>query len=384
MATRLTGQDASGTSAAASVAAVYASTPTQNNLLIAAVWANVTTGVTTITGWTLAVESVTGSTAANGSVALFYKVAGAGESTTVTANATGASVMRSQIYEYSGVATSSLTDGTSSANSGATAGTTQAAAAGGQLATTNANDLLIAAWGFNGSASSPSVDSSFTLLLSTTRLVSADRIVSSTSTYNPTLTWVTSLRSGGVIAAFKEAAGGTPGTFTTSAGDAAADGGSATFTGAATFSSTVGDAPAAGGSSTFTGAAVFTSSVGDAPADGGSSSFVGAATFSTTVGDAGASGGTSTFAGAAVFTSTAGGAAASGGSTSFTAGAVFGTVAGGAAASGGVSTFVVVVVVLTDTPPERVFSVLYEDRVYVVPAEDRTDPVLAEARTQSA
>lgn len=203
---RLPGQDANDGGAAGSLAAVYASFPTQFNLLIAVVYANVAVGLTTVSGFTLpsGAEVACGSTAAHGSVSLHYKVAGAGESKTVSAIGAGASVMRMQTYEYSGVATTSLIDGVSSASSGASQVTSQAAAAGGQLATTNANDLLFAVWGLQTSSAGFSVGSSFNLLQNVPRLVSADRVVSSASTYNPVLT-LTSTRAGGVIVAFKAA-----------------------------------------------------------------------------------------------------------------------------------------------------------------------------------
>lgn len=364
---RLTGQDASGTSAAASVAATYASTPTQNNLLVAAVWANVLTTNTTITGWTLAVESVTGSTAANGSVALFYKVAGAGESTTVTANATGASVMRSQIYEYSGVATSSLTDGTSSANSGATTGMTQAAAAGGQLATTNANDLLLAAWGFSGSSTAPSVDSSFTIRQSTARLVSADLIVSSTGTYNPTLTWTTTaLRSGGVIAAF-EAAGGA--SLTADASQAVTA--TLTSTGTRTAVADATEAATAGLSSTATRTAVVGATTTAAATLTASATVTRFADATLAVTAAATSSATRTLRLDASLTVAA--APAATGTRTLVAAAQLASTAT-LTATGSTS-------VVTATPPERLWHIPAETRTHAVGLDDRTLAIPVESRT---
>lgn len=105
---RLTGQDAKGTSATASVSATYAATPRQNNLLIATVTSNKNSGTNTLTGWTPAQDrSFSGAT---GSVTIFYKVAGAGEATAISATAASATVMRLHIYEYSGCVTASPLD----------------------------------------------------------------------------------------------------------------------------------------------------------------------------------------------------------------------------------------------------------------------------------
>jgi hypothetical protein len=138
-------------------------------------------------------------------------------------------------------------------------------------------------------------------------------------------------------------ASGTPATFTTLVGDATAEGGPSTFTGAALFTTTAGDATAEGGSSTFAGAAVFTTLAGDASASGGVSTFSAGAgvTFTTLTGDATADGGSSTLTGAALFVTVAGDAAAAGGSSTFTGGSssTFTTLTGDASAAGGESTF---------------------------------------------
>jgi hypothetical protein len=133
-------------------------------------------------------------------------------------------------------------------------------------------------------------------------------------------------------------------TFAAAAGDAPASGGSTTLTGAATFAATVGDGPADGGLVTMTGAAVLAATTGDAPADGGQATMTGQATgtFTASTGDAPADGGSATFTGQAVgtFTASTGDAPADGGAAAFTAAALFTTAVGDGPASGGSASFV--------------------------------------------
>lgn len=90
-------------------------------------------------------------------------------------------------------------------------------------------------------------------------------------------------------------AGGSAGTFVTTAGDATAEGASGTFTGAASFATDATDAAADGSSGSMTGAAVFATTAGDATADGDTTSFTATAVFVTTAGDATADGGVTSF-----------------------------------------------------------------------------------------
>lgn len=230
--------------------------------------------------------------------------------------------------------------------------------------------------------------------------------------------------------AFKLASAGTPGTFTANAGDAAAGGGSTTFTGAASFSTTVGDGAGNGGTGTFTGAGLFatatssatadgstatftvtgtgtlSTTVGDATADGGTGAFTGAATFTTTAGDATGDGSTATFSipgtfttlvgdatadgssatftvtGAGTFTTSAGDATADGGTCSFTGAALFTSTAGTATAEGTTATFRTNVYTVAD--PERTITPRAETRRSIAWAETRRATVQAESRTTIA
>lgn len=201
---RLSGQDALGASVTTSVSATYASTPTVGNTMIATVYANVGIGLESITGWTNIVSAAFSGVAQ--SVEIFARVVQVGDTTTVTCSgATGATIMRMHIYEYSGLASTLTTDGTNTATSGVT---NVVSLLSGSVTTANANDLLFIAGATGGSSTAQSYDSSFNLRqvdASAIRLFDADRIVSATGTYSSTGSWTTSLRAGSAIAAFQAA-----------------------------------------------------------------------------------------------------------------------------------------------------------------------------------
>jgi len=105
---RIASQDANGGSGvSASISATYAATPTKGDLLIACVMSNKPKLTNAITGWTLIQEATW--SASGSSISLFAKVADGTESTTVTATATAATVMRLFITEYSGTTAYSTT-----------------------------------------------------------------------------------------------------------------------------------------------------------------------------------------------------------------------------------------------------------------------------------
>ncbi len=201
---RLTGQDATGTSSTTSVNATYASTPTSGNLLIAVVGDNgANAGTTTITGWTRAI-TVASSTSNEGSI--FYKVSNGAESTTVTANNSDAGNMEIAIYEYTGF-TSPVLDKTSvGSGSGTTCGV------GTTATTTDPNELLIVgAVGAGGAVTSPSWSNSYSLRNSVTNVtretITGDQIVAATSAYTSTVTWTGAVSTAaGIQATFKSTA----------------------------------------------------------------------------------------------------------------------------------------------------------------------------------
>lgn len=195
---RLTGQDATNSSATTSVAAVYGSTPTAGNLLVAVVAAK-STAASTITGWTQAVEQ-----SANNSLTILYKVAGAGESTTVTANNGSATAMAIGIFEYSGIVAVSPADTSAVANNGASV----ASLAIGPTATlAQADELAIAGIALGNTFSAPGWTNSFnaraTVSAANIGLLSADRIVSATTALSTTGSWTTNRVPDGAIATFK-------------------------------------------------------------------------------------------------------------------------------------------------------------------------------------
>jgi hypothetical protein len=200
---RLTAQDAKGPlGTTASISATYASTPTQNNLLIAVVYSNVTTGSNKITGWSTASDQLVGNNTQG--ITILYKIAGAGESTTVTATATGASVMRIHIYEYTGNATTSFTDGTNNGNGGASSVSSQTT---NSISTTNAADLLFVTCGLGANVTVPAWTNSFNLRQtdSTIRVIDGDLITTATGSYSSAASWTTATKATAIIAAFKAA-----------------------------------------------------------------------------------------------------------------------------------------------------------------------------------
>lgn len=200
--TRLTGQNAAGTSNGASVSATYPGATTVGNMLTAAVY-GASNATIAMTGWTPVVSANAGA-AANGRIAWFRKVAD-GTETTVTATLTGAAAMRISIFETSGVDTVAPVDNYVSNTSNTTSVATLAAGTAA-LDTQNANDLLMSAWGFNGNTSAWSVNSSFSVhtALATGRMVTAERSVTATGAYNPTLSWTTAQRVGAAMIALRE------------------------------------------------------------------------------------------------------------------------------------------------------------------------------------
>src|SRR3954466_14027257 len=116
--------------AVASQACVYGATPTQGNLLIAGANSD-NTGSMTSTGWTLGTSSVNAS-----GLYQYWKIAGAGESTTVTWSPASSASTEVWIAEDSGNPASPLDQIASAAGSGTSCptGTTPATAQADELA----------------------------------------------------------------------------------------------------------------------------------------------------------------------------------------------------------------------------------------------------------
>jgi hypothetical protein len=148
-------QNSSGiTNGTANPAAVYGAGPTQNNLMTGQLFTKADTGATNPTGWSTAIDVVNATNA--DTLRISYKVAGAGESSTVTYTV-AADNSALGTFEFSGTATSLPLDKTSS-----TAFTTATSLSSGTTATTSqADEVSVAAFGFRGVPTTPTLDSSF-------------------------------------------------------------------------------------------------------------------------------------------------------------------------------------------------------------------------------
>lgn len=191
-------QSVSNTSVLTSVAGTLSTTPIQGNMILAAVTADVGAGVTAISGYT-SIGNVPLGLA--GGLELFYKVATAAESGTITATATLATFMDLHVYEYSGLDNSAplLTFGTvADSGSGVTSrssGTSAIAANAPALTFVATAQALTngagAAW-TNGMNTG----------ITTTHLITGDLPIFTSVAQNSTASWNTSQRSAGMIALF--------------------------------------------------------------------------------------------------------------------------------------------------------------------------------------
>lgn len=120
---RLTGQDAQGHSTTASVTATYPGSTTIGNLLIAVAVGTNNSSLSISTGgtWSTAVSgNISG---ASFRQAIFYKIAD-GTEATITASASGSSIMAIDIFEYSGSANPATLDGTATSQNNSNASVT--------------------------------------------------------------------------------------------------------------------------------------------------------------------------------------------------------------------------------------------------------------------
>ncbi|HZP25872.1 MAG TPA: hypothetical protein VFB90_02380 [Dehalococcoidia bacterium] len=145
-------QTANGTVNSTSVSATFASTPGQSNLLVAIVGTASSVTINTPSGWTSAIKESSSSPGQ----AIFYKVAGASESKTVTVSVSSSVRLDLQIYEFDHVATSSPLDGTAS-NTGF-----GSSVSSGTVTATGSRDLIIVGVGITTSATFSGWSSSFT------------------------------------------------------------------------------------------------------------------------------------------------------------------------------------------------------------------------------
>jgi hypothetical protein len=185
-----------GTPAAAS----FPNTPTEGNLLWA--YGTGTTAATnaSISGWTLAISTQCG---AAKWAAIFYKVAGAGESKDVSLAWVSSNPTYVVIEEWGGFTGTPTIDKTANQNYGASA-TSQTS--GTTATTTAASELCIAGFAMGSTFTSPSFSNSFTEEYKgptgALQFAIASLVASSTWAAETTCTWTTARLCGGLIATF--------------------------------------------------------------------------------------------------------------------------------------------------------------------------------------
>jgi len=191
-------QGATSAYAGSSVSKDYTDTPTEGNLLVAVGFGTTVVANASIDGWTKATDALMGATA---SLAIFYKVAGAGESKTVTLVWTSSTSTKICIEEWSGFIAPVLDKTAFTNNTGA--GTSRTS--GTTAETTHLYEILIAGFGHGNTISDRSYSNSFTEdydIGSSNIWQVASRTVSAKAAYETTQSWTTSRVSGACIATF--------------------------------------------------------------------------------------------------------------------------------------------------------------------------------------
>jgi len=179
----------------------FPNTPTEGNLMIALCRGTQVATNASIPGWTQATSTESNDPDVE-FIVLFYKVAGAGESKTVTLTWTSSTVVNMIIEEWTGLSATPLDQ---IANVNAIATEAASRSSGTTPTTTVADELCIAGFAMNNSVSAQSWSNSFTEEYDYNYLFLGSRIVSSTGTYETTLSWTTNRECGGLIATFKGA-----------------------------------------------------------------------------------------------------------------------------------------------------------------------------------
>jgi len=178
---RITSQDATG-SGSTSATATYPQAPTPGNLLVAITGDDVNSP--TLTGWTNAL-STSASAATN--TDFWFKIAGQGESRTVTATDAGATHIELATFEYTGTANGPVKDKTAT---GGGIGT-QTTSSGTTALTTNwVSELAIAGFYWNAfNQASPSYTNSYTSIAAVnSHLFVAQKILTTPTTAETTIT----------------------------------------------------------------------------------------------------------------------------------------------------------------------------------------------------
>ena len=141
---------------------------------------------------------------------LWYKVAGAGESTTVTGAWTSSTLTELQIEEWSGLATSNVLDKVAYTTG---TGSTVTSRSSGTTATTSQAEELAIVGVVNGAiVTNQAWTNSFTVErhASCVYQTGGSKVLSSAAAIESTMSWTTARHGGGIIATFAApAAGGT-------------------------------------------------------------------------------------------------------------------------------------------------------------------------------
>ena len=191
------------TNGGTSVSASFTTTATANNLLIAVCGAQASSTITGPSGFSTA-KNETGTP----SQGIFYKVSTGGESS-LTCNSSANTRLGMQVYEYSGMETTSPLD---AVNTIASTGTS-ASPASGSVVTTNASDVVLTAITINTGTSISSWSNAFGMQNnfsngggknSQSTYSGADSIVAATGTYSSVATAGSSAAWRGQIVAFKQ------------------------------------------------------------------------------------------------------------------------------------------------------------------------------------
>lgn len=185
------------------VSATFSAAPSAGNLLVAIIGANGNVTINTPSGWSTAINE----SEAPGQ-AIFYKIAGASESSTITVTVSALTHLGLQIYEYNGIDKIFIFDGAGSSTGNGTS------VSSGNVSTTKADTLLIAGIvgnyknaSFSGWTNSFIERNDFYSTTGTgsarSTFTGADRIVSATGSYSTTAVISNSCDWRGQIAAFK-------------------------------------------------------------------------------------------------------------------------------------------------------------------------------------
>lgn len=180
--TRLVAQNATATGTTTATA-TYASTPTQNDLLLANVFSNSGAGtIVAPSGWIQAADNA----GTAGDNYLYYKIAAASEPTGITFSDSSATGIQLAIYEYTGNAVTNVLDQVAFSGFGANG---LVANTGTTAATTQANELVFASARWAQIQSSPVWSNGFTGVTSLAgNLFTGEKFITAIGTQNTTVT----------------------------------------------------------------------------------------------------------------------------------------------------------------------------------------------------